>query len=320
MTATQAGLFEELSAGFDWDLWDGNPATTPAWIRAHGRRGAVPLALRDQGQIVGILERKALGWYGPVGRYHGGFAALPGRSSHQLAQALSRVVPWGWIGLPHATPGLGDALRKAGLRRLVGRTHDKILCADGTDVSLYLEQRPRKLRATLRKAERGAIDNDLVVGTMSPGRLSAHWNEIERVERVGHRRKGHLVARRSIREVLADLDRTHRLQVHTLHDSSGVHGYLIAGRGLTQDYFYTMGIRSELAAFSAGSLLFAHAISRSIETGKTANLGPGDTPFKRRFATSEYPQVDILLLPSWASCVSGVVATGLRRLTGSEWG
>lgn len=319
MTSTVDRLYREVGDQFDWDGWDGNVACTPQWLGAHRRTGRGLLAVRGAGGLLAVLERKAPGALGPVGRYHGGFAPLPGAGAEDVLDALAVVARYSWVGLPHSPHWLHTHAGRLHPRRVVSREHDHVFTVGALGVDQYDVSRPRKLRATIRRAQAAADASDQTVRPLAPGGLTAVLDRLVAVERAGHRTKGHVLASRAVSDALVDLDADGRLVVHVLQRGVEPLGYLVAGRGATQDHLYTTAIRAELADSSAGSLLFAAAIRNALASGRAVSMGAGATAFKRRFATASVPQADAVLLPAWAGAAERPLARALGRVSSSGW-
>jgi hypothetical protein len=235
----------------------------------------------------------------PLGHHHGGFQHRAGANPVDVASALvegaSRRIGY----LPFCTSSLADAVR-AVAPHFILRTHDVAPIVEAGDVEQYTSTRHRKLRATIRQAEK-ALDAESVEIIMLPtGDFSKHCTDIAAVEAVGHRKTGHPLSGRHasfMRRALVELDVDGVLEVWVGRTKQEPLGYLVSFRSATNTYFYTMGIRREAASLSLGTAIFHRAITSALSRGLWVNLGPGDTLFKRRFATRQHTLYDVLLVP-----------------------
>lgn len=312
----------KLSRQFAWDRWDGNPAVTPQWLAAHSRWYSHRRYLIDGEYILAVLERKAPGLYGPIGRHHGGFEPLPGALEENVAVELGRCMSQCFLILPLASLSLSEVLKRQEALRVHRRSDEAVLRVEAMSVEDYVATRSRNLRKTLRKAERTIANNHWTIRLVERGSLHAVAPELLAVEQAGYRTVGRpLSERRSpvIRALLA-LDDVGRCRVWVVDGNDGIRGYLIAGHGLEQDYLYTTAIRESDASLSIGTLLYSTAITQILGEGRGVSLGPGDSPHKRRFATASKPRVDVVAVPArLAAPLRPLMRLALRWRTGTDW-
>lgn len=285
--------------------WDGHPAASDAWLRAAAQvrprqRWAVLGTLTDPWALLVAHPPAGSVVLQPLGHHHGGFQHRVGASPVDVVSALVEVARRRIGYLPFCTSRMADAVR-AVAPQFILRTHDVAPIVEAEDVEHYISTRHRKLRATFRQAKRALCAKSVEITMLPAGDFSKHCTNIAAVEAAGHRKNGYPLSGRHasfIRRALVELDADGVLEVWVGRTRQAALGYLVSCRSATNTYFYTMGIRREAATLSLGTAIFHGAITSALARGLWVNLGPGDTLFKRRFATHQHTLYDVLLMSS----------------------
>jgi len=308
----------------DTEGWSGHPSSSLAWLSAsasRSQRGAFLFA-EHEGRLVTALQRASSGLWKTPGHGHGGYAAQSGSNLQMVSAALAEMSRSRLVVLSHAPVELVGAIATTNAT-MRWRTHDQALYVEAADAETYEGQLPRRLRATVRAGVAAARKSGAMTQVVEFHGFLRVLPSLRDVEFNGHRHRGRVFSGKPGRVVaaaLAELDNDGLLRVWTMERKGAVIAYLVVLRSPRQDYFATMAMHADAAALSAGTTLFASAISDALRSGRSVNLGPGSTPFKTRFATKYERLADVVLLPGG---VSGATSRLLRLLpathTGGKW-
>jgi hypothetical protein len=306
--------------------WDGHPAATDAWARAAARAAPTHrwVVLGQTDRPLGFLTAKA-GFHGPVlfplGYHHGGFR-LRSEVSDAAVRALAEVGAWHACYLPFCTEGLAQRMR-AQVSRVLVRSHDVASVVVAADLDAYLAERPRRLRATIRQADRRLEEHACEIVRVEGACPTGLLDELSGIEAAGHRQSGHPLSGRHgpfIRSALAELGHDGLLEIWLARASGESLGYLVTCQSPQSTYFYTMAIRGGAEDLSLGTAIFWRAIAYSIKHGKRINLGPGGTMFKRRFETGRMILYDLVMVPRYtAGLAPGLIRALPATRHGGKW-
>jgi hypothetical protein len=256
-----------------------------------------------------------------LGHHHGGFR-LRSEVSDEAVQALAEVGAWHACYLPFCTEGFAQRLRARSSRILV-RGHDVASFVVATDPDAYLAQRPRRLRATIRQADRRLEEHACEIIRVEGACPMGLLDELSGIEAAGHRRSGHPLSGRHglfIRSALTELGHDGLLEIWLARARGASLGYLVTCQSPQSTYFYTMAIRGEAENLSLGTAIFWRAIGHSIRHGKRINLGPGGTIFKERFETGHMVLYDLVMVPRYtARLAPGLIRALPATRHGGKW-
>lgn len=305
--------------------WDGHPAASYAWARA-----AATVAPRHQWMVIrnrtgpcALLTTRSrfrTPVLYPVGYHHGGFQPLHGGNIGATAEALARISPRYAAYLPFCSRELADAV--ASRAGVYTREHDVAPFVEPISPDEYLASRPRKLRATIRHAEREFAELNGVIELVRRSAVESVLPHLAAVEAKGHRRSGHILSGRRanfLRTALLEFLADDTLELWVARRAQSYVGYLVAIHGPRSTYLWTMAITAEMAPLSLGSAIFHRAIAYNLAQDRRVSLGTGGTLFKRRFATGAQQLYDLLLVPARALGARRIIGALPETRHGGRW-
>jgi CelD/BcsL family acetyltransferase involved in cellulose biosynthesis len=308
------------------NAWDGHPGASYAWARAAAQTAPNHLwtVLGDHAEPVALLSmhgRVPSPLLYPVGHHHGGFQCLNGQNPEATADVLARITRLYAAYLPFCSSNLAFAV-KARTAAVRIREHCVAPIVHHENPDKYLASRPRKLRATIRRAEQALAEAGGSIDLISSADVAAVLPHLAMIESSGHRTSGHILTGRHadfLRMALQELHGDGALELWVARIAHAYVGYLVAIRSPQSTYFYTMGITQEMSALSLGSAIFYRAIAYNLAQERWVNLGTGGTLFKSRFATGEQQLYDVLLVPSYALGARQLVDAMPATKHGGRW-
>jgi CelD/BcsL family acetyltransferase involved in cellulose biosynthesis len=298
------GAFENAAGRRSDAAWDGHPSASYAWTRAAARMAPHHLwmVLGEPEAPLAVLTmrsriRSTLLF--PVGHHHGGFQPLNGHAPQTTAAVLARLSQRYAAYLPFCSGDLASAVVELSAACRI-REHDTAPFVQCEDPETYLSGRPRKLRATIRRAEQAFGEIGGVIERISQVGVEDALEKISAVEAAGHRTVGRIfIGHHSsfLRTAFSEFQAEGVLELWVARIGQCYTGYLVAFRAPKSTYFYTTGITADMAEISLGSAVFHRAIAYNLAQGRQIDLGTGRTPFKSRFATGERQLYDVLMIP-----------------------
>ena len=239
----------------------------------------------------------------PLSRFDGGFVPMPGADPDALSEVLAQWSSRRAILLQLCQRPLAAAIQQR-IPHVVVRAHDKAPFISAQDAEGWVARRGNDLRTTTRSGRRRLQRDGGEITRVESGHLARIWSELADVERLGHRRHGHILRAPLVKVAFAALDHSGKVETWVIRLAGEITAYAITCISPTHVYIYTTAMRGDMTSYSLGFVLFESIVIEALRSGRSINLGPGRSEFKDRFTSDYVPLDDVALLPPagrWAT-------------------